>query len=245
VQGLDRDRARVEEARRTIRRLDQYGPVSIGFWEGRHLPYAQDLVNLIVVEEAEAPPRGELLRVLAPGGKACLRRGTDWVTLAKDWPRSIDDWGHYLHDATGNAVARDQQVAEPRSLRWLDGPVWSRNHEQMSSFSACVSAGGRLFYIVDEASPASMALPSDWKLVARDAFSGVLLWKRDIASWWPRLFAFKSGPAMLPRRLVASASRGGVADRVFVTLDIDGPLTVLDAATGKTIYTAEGSGRTE
>ena len=52
---------------------------------------------------------------------------------------------------------------------------------------------------------------------------------------WP----LKSGPAQLPRRLVA------VKDRVYVTLGIDAYLTALDAATGKTIRTYENTKATE
>jgi len=45
--------------------------------------------------------------------------------------------------------------------------------------------------------------------------------------WEDHLFPPKSGPAYLPRRLVA------VGDRVFVTPGINAPLSELDAATGK------------
>ncbi|UCD50806.1 MAG: PQQ-binding-like beta-propeller repeat protein, partial [Phycisphaerales bacterium] len=94
-----------------------------------------------------------------------------------------------------------------------------------------VSAGGRIFYIVDEAPIALVILEPDWHLVARDAFSGVLLWKRRIPKWQWHLRAFPTGPSDLSRRLVAAG------DSVYVTLDIDGPRVALDAATGKTVRT--------
>ena len=43
-----------------------------------------------------------------------------------------------------------------------------------------VTAKGRLFYVIDDGVRASMIMPPDWKLVARDAFNGVLLWERKI-----------------------------------------------------------------
>jgi len=43
-----------------------------------------------------------------------------------------------------------------------------------------VSAGGRVFYIVDEVSRASTGSPPLWFLVARDAFNGVELWRRPM-----------------------------------------------------------------
>ncbi|MDY0168923.1 MAG: PQQ-binding-like beta-propeller repeat protein [Thermoguttaceae bacterium] len=95
------------------------------------------------------------------------------------------------------------------------------------------------FFILDEGTPASILAPPDWKLIARDAFNGVVLWKREITRWHPHLWPHKSGPAQLPRRLVAEE------DRVYVTLRLDAPVTRLDAATGETLHTYEGTRGTE
>ena len=74
-------------------------------------------------------------------------------------------------------MARDSRVGPPRRMQWLAEPLWSRHHNLMPSVSAMVSAGGRLFTIVDEAPPAMTGTsPDKWMLVARDAFSGVRLW---------------------------------------------------------------------
>jgi outer membrane protein assembly factor BamB len=105
----------------------------------------------------------------------------------------------------------------------------------MASMSALVSSGGRIFYIVDEGPTSSIMLPSEWSLIARDAFNGCVLWKKPIETWHPRLYPFKSGPSYLPRRLVA------IDDRVYVTLGLSAPVTALDAATGEVIRTYEGT----
>jgi len=104
--------------------------------------------------------------------------------------------------------------------------------------TSLVSAQGRLFYIFDEGPTASVQLPPQWRLIARDAFNGVILWKRNIGQWNTHQYPLKSGPAHLLRRLVA------VGDRVFVTLGIDAPVTALDAASGKTMLTYQGSEHT-
>ena len=78
-------------------------------------------------------------------------------------------------------------------------------------------------------------MPAHWSLIARDAFNGTILWKREIPEWASKDFGLKSGPAHLLRRLVA------VGDRVYVTLGIDAPVTILDAANGQTVATCEGS----
>ena len=181
----------------------------------------------------------EAMRVLAPNGVLLLRHGNAATKTVKPWPTDIDEWTHYLHDAGNNAVAHDARIDEPRHLQWIDDPRWSRHHDHMSSSSAMVSAHGRNFYIFDDGSRSSILLPSHWKLLARDAFNGVILWEHEIPDWWNHLWALKSGPAQLPRRLVA------VGDTVYVTLGINAPVTALDATTGETIRTYEQTKGTE
>ena len=238
VHGLDTDAAEVAAARGNLLKQGLYGPVSVDRWDGRGLPYADNLVNLIVAEEPAQLSEAELLRVLAPRGVAMVRRGGQWKKVVKPWPKEIDEWTHYLHGADGNPVARDSVVGPPERLQWLGSPRWSRHHDHMASMTSMVSAQGRLFYIFDEGPTASVQLPPRWRLVARDAFNGVILWKREIEQWNTQQYPLKSGPAHLLRRLVA------VGDRVYVTLGIDAPVTALDAANGKTVLTYKGSEHT-
>ncbi|HID22831.1 MAG TPA: methyltransferase domain-containing protein, partial [Planctomycetaceae bacterium] len=235
VHGLDTSPQKVDLARRKLLKQGVYGPVSVDLWDGKHLPYADNLVNLIVADEPAHVSQAELLRVLVPNGVLLQKQGQRWRKTVKPWPKGMDEWTHYLHDADGNPASDDQFVAPPTRLQWIGTPRWSRHHDHMASLTAMVSSKGRLFYILDEGSRASIQLPSKWRLVARDAFNGVILWKRDIGRWNTRHYPLKSGPAHLLRRLVA------VGDRVYVTLDIDGPALILDAATGKTLMTLEGS----
>lgn len=46
--GLDRDPAKVRQARAHIQSLGLYGGVSVDRWSGTRLPYTDNLVNLIV-----------------------------------------------------------------------------------------------------------------------------------------------------------------------------------------------------
>ncbi|MHC4504785.1 MAG: outer membrane protein assembly factor BamB family protein, partial [Planctomycetota bacterium] len=239
VHGLAATADDVTSARDTIRKLGLYGKVSIDRLAGGRLPYVGNLVNLVVAEDPGAVRTDEIMRVLCPEGVAYVKRGGRWTKTVKPRPREIDEWTHYLYDSTGNAVSRDTLVAPPKRLQWVGGPRWARHHEHMSSVSAMVSTNGRIFYIMDEGSRAAIQLPAKWKLIARDAFSGVLLWKRDIANWYTHLYPLKSGPAILPRRLVA------VGDRVYVALGLDQPLVALDAATGETIRTYDRTNRAE
>ncbi len=238
VHGLDTDAEKVTAARADLLARGAYGPVSVDRYDGRRLPYADNLVNRLVADDPAGVPEAELLRVLAPRGVAWVRRDGVWRRVEKPWPEAMDEWTHYLHGADGNPVADDALVGPPKRLQWVGSPAWARHHDHMASMTALVSAGGRLFYIFDEGPTASIQLPSRWRLVARDAFNGTVLWKRDIGEWNTRQFPLKSGPAHLLRRLVA------VGDRVFVTLGIDAPATALDAATGETVRTFDGSEHT-
>jgi outer membrane protein assembly factor BamB len=239
VHALDRDARNVADARERLQALGLYGRASVARCDGTRLPYVDGIVNLLVAEDPGGLPESEALRVLAPGGVAYVKQAGEWDKAVKPRPHEMDEWTHYLHDASNNAVAHDSIIGPPRRLQWLGSPVWARHHDHMASMSAMVSSGGRLFYIFDEGPTASIELPPSWQLIARDAFNGTVLWKRPIADWHTHLWPLKSGPAQLPRRLVA------VGERVYVTLGIDAPLRALDAATGETLWTCETSRATE
>ncbi len=235
VHGLDADATKVGKAREHIRSLKLSGKVTVERWDGSHLPCTDNLVNLLVSEDLGKIAIAEVMRVLCPGGVAYVKRNGRWTKTVKPRPDDIDEWTHFLHDATGNAVARDARVGPPRHMQWMAEPIWTRNHHTLASISAVVSSQGRIFYIVDEATAASMEIPGRWFLVARDAFSGVLLWRQPMASWaWHRR-GFRSGPVQLPRTLVAAG------DRVYAPLAMSAPVTVLDATTGKILRTCKGT----
>ena len=114
VHGLDEDSADIKQARRHIRSLRLDARASVEQWGGRNLPYVDNLVDLVVCDEPLPLHMDEVMRVLSPHGVAYVKQGDRWVKRMKPWPDDIDDWTHYLHDASGNAVARDTRVAPPR-----------------------------------------------------------------------------------------------------------------------------------
>jgi outer membrane protein assembly factor BamB len=239
VQGLDKDPANVDRARERIAASGTYGFVTADVFDGSRLPYIDNLVSLLVAEDLGEVSMDEVMRALRPGGVALVRRAGVWSKSVKPRPEQIDEWTHFLHGPNNNAVARDTVVDSPRRLQWDGGPKWTRSHEKMSSMTAMVSAGERVFYIMDEGPSSSVQLPPKWQLVARDAFNGVVLWRRDLLSWQTHLWPLKAGPVTVPRRLVATG------DRVYVTLGLAEPVTALDAATGLTVKTYTGTEGTE
>jgi outer membrane protein assembly factor BamB len=251
VHGLLDNRGDVAGARELVRRRDLYGKVSVQYWGGTHLPYADNMVNLLVIQDARCGIRtGEIARVLAPRGMAigpagasCIPRpaspgGNDYIAFRKPVPPDIDEWTHYLHGPDNNAVARDTVVGVPEHVQWIGHPKFARSHEQLASVSAMVSAKGRVFYIIDMGQTADIRMPARWHLVARDAFNGVVLWTRSIGTWTDHMHGFRSGPPDLPFRLVAAG------DRVYVTAGEDEPVISLEAATGKALITYKGTEHT-
>ncbi len=238
VQGLDQDAVCVAETRKLLHSQELYGSVTANTFDGRHLPYANDLVTLLVASDLGQVTMDEVHRVLAPEGVAYVKTGDAWQKTIHPRPPEIDEWSHFLHDASGNAVANDSQVGPPKRLRWVAEPRWCRSHEIPSSVNAVVTAGGRIFTILDEG-PTGVyrGLPQQCTLIARDAANGVLLWKVAMRGWQPE-FGTGTGNRWnihhtIPRRLVAEG------DRVYVTLGfLDSPVSVLDAATGEILIDA-------
>jgi SAM-dependent methyltransferase len=157
VHGLDADAQTVQAAREYVREQGIYGPVSIDHLAGASLPYADNLVNLVVGASPESGPEtkgdhtgsplqgvamDELMRVLAPGGVLYAHENGRWRKTVKQRPQNIDEWTHYLHDPSGNAVAHDDIVGPPRHIQWVDGPRYDRSHEHTPNLYALVSTGG-------------------------------------------------------------------------------------------------------
>ncbi len=171
-----------------------------------------------------------------------------WVRAVRPWPATIDEWGHALHGADGNPVAHDSEVGPPRRTRWISRPLWLKSHETDSSVRALVTAGGRLFYIVDNA-PTSLAgdnpLPDKWSLTARDAFNGVKLWSVPVPDWGWRVWKtswFTPRPGDIPLNI---AKRLVATDRhVYATLGYRAAVTQLDANTGGKLRTYGDTERT-
>lgn len=238
VHGLNADPAEVQAARELIRSSTR---ASVELWTRQdRLPHAENLVTLLIADGDNAwLTDAEAMRVLSPNGTLLRRDGDAWKATRKAPTDPSQDWTHYQFDASNNPVGKDSEQGPPRQFQWAATPLWTTSHENMSSVNAMVSANGRVFSIVDEGPRASIQLPADWQLVARDAYNGVVLWKQPIENWLTRFWPWKSGPAEMPRKLVA------VGDRVYAPLDINGQLMQFDAATGELLQTYEGTAAAE
>jgi len=227
VQGLRSDAASVISTRNALLKAGLHGPVTVATYDGKNLPYVDNLVNLVVA--ASRSPRSEVLRVLAPEGVAVFldAKGSISDTVRKPRPDDIDIWTHYLHSPNNNAVSCDDKVSSPRYLHWMGGPNWSRHHDRQASTSALVTNGRQIFSIVDYGPIHTPELEPQWHVECRDAFNGIRLWTVPMKSWVSHLRRFRSGPVQLARLLLIDDNK------LYVTLGIGEPVAVLDADTGK------------
>ena len=106
-----------------------YGRVSADRFDGKRLPFVGNLVNLLVANDLGGVTLAEVRRVLAPDGVAYVQKGGTWTKIVKPRPAAIDEWSHFLHDASGNAVANDRTIGPPKRLQWVAGPKWCRSHD--------------------------------------------------------------------------------------------------------------------
>lgn len=259
VHGLDADSANVDRARQTIREAGLYGPVSVERWDDpTRLPYAENLVNLLVVEDLGRVPMSEVLRVLAPRGVMCVDKNGQWTKTVKSWPTEMDEWTHWMHAPDGNPVSRDRLVGPPRQTQWIDGLPYSKKHWGPRT-TAMVTAGGRLFTIEDETPSTLFNVADRWVLIARDAFNGIVLWRRELPRWAGGIWTAtrrKDVAEPPPASLLLGAygeqtgAQGGreametmvaTSRHLFVPLAADESLCMLDAATGKTLKTYDGT----
>ncbi|GIW78922.1 MAG: hypothetical protein KatS3mg105_0729 [Gemmatales bacterium] len=176
IHVLDGNSAKVEAARRNLTDNGFYGLAWAEVHQDRQqLPYAENVVNLIVVAEY-AVPASELFRVLTPYGRVLflakgladkeelqragftrLSESGSRVLAQKPWPKEMDEWSHPRHGSNGNAVSLDTLVGPPERVRWIAAAT--------SEVEGMVTAGGRNFY---------------GGMIARDGFNGLRLWHRDL-----------------------------------------------------------------
>lgn len=245
VHGLGATPAHVDQARRFLQSRGIYGQAWVEAFTDSRLPYAENLVNLLVVDAAAttAAPLGDIVRVLCPNGVVYVgagaqaagnraadaimgrmeqagMRGAQVICLGDTWVRWRKPWPADM-DEWGHP--RHGPDGNAVSGDRLVGPPrrvrWVAG--PMHEASNAVTAGGRFFH---------------GGLIARDAFNSIRLWQKPIE------------PAPMRLGYPAAAVAGSVlpvaaGDRLYVVNA--GRLEALDAATGRSVrvYAEAGSTR--
>lgn len=93
VHGLDTDGEKVKEAQAYLNTCNLGGTLTVAQFDGSHLPYVHNMVNLLVCARQYGLTKDEILRVLRPGGVAITPNGS----VSKPWPDTYDEWTHYVY----------------------------------------------------------------------------------------------------------------------------------------------------
>lgn len=216
VHALEADEKLVQAARLALAKRGLYGVASVEQWSQAALPYAENLVNVLVAEKPGATSDDEILRVLTPNGSAFIQRNGAWKAIKKPWPKELDEWTHWRHGADGNMVSRDTAVTPPTGLRWIAGPAQDAGGKKWYYDHVLVSSNGRNYYVFDNA------------IAARDSFNGRLIWTREI-----KTPTFKETSVAGAR--TSKVRPVAVGDSLYAI--VDGSLVKLDGKSGATAST--------
>jgi outer membrane protein assembly factor BamB len=173
------------------------------------IPFTDNLVDIVVITELSALGKlglGEALRALRPGGTILLlgsestdaklppgplsewlrsatgktstsqrphSSGTWWI-VEKPRPDGTDDWSHWEKGPDNNPVSNDQHIKAPYMTQFLAGPMY------IGMPSVTTIAGGRSFLAIGHIAHHRREWHTLNKLIARNAFNGMVLWERDL-----------------------------------------------------------------
>ena len=193
VHAFDRDLAQVNGA---TARAEQ-----AGVWGSRlvverlttdHLPYADNFVDLVVVDESQGISAAEVFRVVRPRGCAIVKGETElaaglgragfqvkttadgWTIARKPAMKGADDWPHWAHGPDNNPVSTDSVIRAPYLTQWFGKPYF----HAMPVVST--AAAGRVFIASGHIAHHDRELPTLNTLVARNGYNGRVLWQRAL-----------------------------------------------------------------
>ena len=231
VHVLANDRQQRDALRQAIRRAGQYGAASAEtLFDADRLPYPDGTVNVLVLDRSSEAGRGladeELLRVVAPGGKAVVGHGDAWKTVAKPVAPALGEWTHQNGSASNNAVSTDRTLGPVSTVRWLFG--FARGGQVMGGSGGIPVVGAGAIVQDDPRGftdrKGHRAERSE-RLICRDAHSGLVRWAEAVKG--TRLWLAIDG-----ERLVSA----------YPLPDRDGAAYVHDLRTGEVLHVLEADG---
>jgi len=178
VTGLAYDAASATRARQAAAEAGMSGRAAIHrVIDTTRLPMADRSVGLLIVDRDAlgdvVVAQSETRRVLRPGGVAVILEDQAVTsTHTAPWPQTIDNWTHYDYDATAANASADQQVGPMKSTQWLGGESLQDDIVGMRSASG-------VQVTIENNRPGGPTAPPNGVIIARDAFSGVVLWRRE------------------------------------------------------------------
>ncbi len=249
VHILEPESALADAAIRAIRARGIYGQVWAEHYAGTRLPYAENLVNLLVVDDlvrTDIPP-AEIMRVLCPGGVAYVGQSKAAAGLPAKASAMAGRGGKPLDAASLKRRLADAGIAGAeiieRSGIWacfqkprppeMDDWGQPRHGPDGNAVSGDTLVGppARVRWVSGPMQEVSNIVTAGGRfyhagLIARDAYNGLRLWDCKLTPTPVRL----GYPAMAVKGSVLPVA---TRDRLYVVTD--GKLQALDGASGKAV----------
>ncbi|MBT4817055.1 MAG: PQQ-binding-like beta-propeller repeat protein, partial [Lentisphaerae bacterium] len=238
VHAIAADKADLVSLRKAAFEASPTGAIAVEQIRLSPFPYRTTLIDVLLIPDAErAKALGynnrEALKAIVPEGWVCTQTNGTWtLTQTPDEPL-FDDWTHEDHGPDRNTVSNDKKVALPNGYRWNAGLPLNMSAKQDGramyfSTKTLVLNDGQIYTIADSElenlGPSFAGLhKKDQYLTARNAFNGMLLWRK-------KLFA----PEKDDRVYVAKPVLVAVSGQVFAVQDLN-HLMVLNGKTGELI----------
>jgi len=213
IHGISTDKKLVNMCREIFQKNGTYGINSIIEHSFHKLPYTNNLVNMIVIEDLNILKEKklslkEITRVLCPNGVILIKKEKDllekfsathlklcenfkdetFCLYQKPWPENMGEWTHLAYDASGSYTSKDTILKPVSRLQWTTGPTYYLYPHKTGGITRILSAGGRNIYFSANVVPNLNKKENRKKrtlyLFARDAFNGLLLWMIPIKNFF-------------------------------------------------------------
>ena len=187
----------------------ELGPISIlDRVDPSRIPIVDEAALVTLTDADSKTPQEEYRRALRPHG-TLYRAGN---VTEQPWPEGYDGWYAYYYDATGQEVSNDKSAGPLVGMQWAASNAASRGQLGFRLIDGILIGA-------EQALPVELNNRQNHFPIARDAFTGLTLWKRPDLPF-VNTYAFQV-----------------VGDRVLLHPKDQDHQLALDLKTGKTLTT--------
>ena len=181
VHGISLSWSKVHAAREKISEKGLDGVITVEKMDSfKRLPYKQNMGKLVVADldalGGSAPSLEELKRVTSPYGHLYYKQNGNWNKEYMPVPSGMAEWTHHSQGPEGNNYSPDQLVKPSFQLKWING------YRNVATGGFLRIAGGRVINPYRYRADKEAGVPGStlFAIEARDAFSGILLWRKNM-----------------------------------------------------------------
>ena len=239
VHVIDSNQKNLNLLKSKIEKQSLSGRIQTGHSSLEKIPFVDDIINLLIIENSSLKlSDDEINRVVAPGGLICKYDGNDYNFKIKKRSVGMGTWLHPAGDVGLNRKGNDKKVPLIPRLRWQDGlpisfSLWAPCRAFVISENYCFTLSS---CEIENLNPTrAKKVKKELYLTARDAYSGLPLWKincketDDASGLNPRNF----GPLVANSKSVYSYKQGEIFEaeaktgKITQTFSVSYPTTRL------------------